>query len=183
MIIGKRVRLRAPMREDLPRFVAWLNDPEVRQGLSLYLPLSLDQEQRWYESMLERPADEHPLVIEIRSGEAWAPIGNCGFHNIDWRNRAAELGIFIGEKSYWNQGYGSEVMRLLLRHGFQTMNLNRIFLRVFDNNPRAIRSYEKAGFIHEGRMRQAEFQQGSYFDVLYMSVLKSEWVGDQENGG
>jgi RimJ/RimL family protein N-acetyltransferase len=85
------------------------------------------------------------------------------------------LGIFIGDKRYWNKGYGTEVMRLLLRHGFSTLNLNRVFLRVFETNPRAIRSYEKAGFVFEGRMRQAEFIDGKYCDVILMSVLRSEW--------
>jgi len=175
MITRERVRLRAPGRDDLPRFVAWLNDPDVRQGLSLYLPLSLDQEQEWYENMLKTPADEHPLVIEIRSGDAWIPVGNCGFHQLDWRNRSAELGIFIGEKSYWSQGYGSEVMSMLLEHGFATLNLNRIYLRVFADNLRAIRSYEKSGFVHEGNMRQAEYHHNQFVDILFMSVLRSEW--------
>ncbi len=178
MIYGKRIRLRAPEKGDVPRFTAWLNDPEVRQGLSMYLPLSIAEEERWFENMLQQPANEHPLTIEVRQGESWIPIGNCGFMNIEWRNRASEVGIFIGEKSFWNQGYGTETMRLLLEHGFQTLNLNRIFLRVFGNNARAIRSYEKAGFIHEGRMRQAEYQAGAYIDVLLMSVLRSEWLTD-----
>lgn len=178
MIYGKRIRLRAPEKGDVPRFTAWLNDPEVRQGLSMYLPLSIAEEERWFENMLQQPANEHPLTIEVRQGESWIPIGNCGFMNIDWRNRASEVGIFIGEKSFWNQGYGTETMHLLLEHGFQTLNLNRIFLRVFGNNTRAIRSYEKAGFIHEGRMRQAEYQAGEYIDVLLMSVLRSEWLTD-----
>ncbi len=85
------------------------------------------------------------------------------------------MGIVIGEKTYWNKGYGTEVIGLLLRHGFTTLNLHRIYLRVFQNNKRAIRAYEKAGFIHEGRQRQAEFQDGKYLDVILMSVLKDEW--------
>ena len=174
MIYGDRVRLRASEREDLPRFAAWLNDPEVRQGLSLFLPLSLAEEEHWFENMLKNPPAEHPLVIEIHEEDRWTPVGNCAFHNIEWKNRSGELGIFIGEKRYWNQGYGTEVMRLLLRHGFSALNLNRIFLRVFETNVRAIRAYEKAGFVHEGRMRQAEFKDGKYFDVLLMSVLRSE---------
>lgn len=175
MIYGKRIRLRAPERDDVPRFVAWLNDPEVRQGLSMYLPLSISEEEKWFEQMLERPANEHPLTIDVRNTEDWIPIGNCGFFSIDWRNRVSEVGIFIGDKSYWNQGYGSEAMGMLLRHGFLTLNLNRIFLRVFESNPRAIRAYEKSGFIHEGRQRQAEYQNGKYIDVLLMSVIRSEW--------
>jgi RimJ/RimL family protein N-acetyltransferase len=175
MIYGERIRLRHVEREDLLLFVNWLNDPEVRQGLALYLPLSNAEEENWFEELLKRSKDEQPLVIEARGEAGWVMIGNSGFFRFDWRNRSAELGIMIGDKRYWNQGYGTEVMRLLLQHGFKTLNLHRIFLRVFENNPRAIRAYEKAGFQHEGRMRQAEFQDGKYWDVLLMSALFSEW--------
>lgn len=177
MIIGERVRLRSIERDDLPRFVRWLNDPEVRAGLSLTLPLSLEEEELWYRDVLQKPAAERPLAIEIRQGAGWVHIGSCGFNQIDWRSRAGELGIVIGEKQFWNQGYGTEVMQLLLKHGFETLNLNRVALEVFDNNPRAIRSYEKAGFVLEGRKRQSMFKDGAYVDVLIMSVLRSEWSG------
>ena len=178
MIYGDRIRLRAVTRSDLPQFVEWLNDPEVRAGLLTYLPLSIENEENWFENMIKSPAVQHPMVIEVRSGEEWKMIGDCGFHIIDWRNRSAEIGIFIGEKSYWNQGYGTEVMRLLLKHGFNTLNLNRIALEVFETNRRAIRTYEKAGFVHEGRRRQDIFQEGRFIDVLLMSVLRSEWQDD-----
>lgn len=175
MIFGERIRLRAPDRLDIPLFVTWLNDPEVRFGLLIHLPMSIAEEENWFEEMLKRPAHERPLVIEIMQGEEWLPIGNCGFHNIEWRVRTGEVGIMIGEKSFWNKGYGTEAIRLLLRHGFTTLNLNRIYLEVYENNPRAIRSYEKAGFIHEGRKRQAMFKDGEYLDILIMSVLRQEW--------
>lgn len=177
MIYGEGIRLRAPERSDLENFVAWLNDPEVRQGLSLYLPLSMGEEEKWYQGMLERPSAEHPLVIEIQLGDAWKPVGNCGFHAIDWRSRSSEVGIFIGEKSLWNQGFGTSAMRLLLKVGFDTLNLNRIFLRVHSDNPRAIRSYEKVGFVHEGIFRQGEYKDGRFIDIFFMSVLRSEWQG------
>jgi RimJ/RimL family protein N-acetyltransferase len=176
VIFGDRIRLRAPEREDLPRFVAWLNDPQVRVGLKIYLPLSQVMEEDWFENMLKRPAEEHPLVIEIHQDDTWIPVGNCGFIDINWRLRSAQVGIFIGEKSYWNQGYGTEVMQLLLNHGFNTLNLNRIGLMVYEDNRRAIRSYEKAGFTNEGRFRQGHYQNGDYIDVILMSVLREEWV-------
>jgi diamine N-acetyltransferase len=175
MIFGKRVRLRGIEREDLPRFVRWLNDPEVLQGLMLVAPLSLAQEERWFQSTLERPVEEQPLVIDAGQGSDWIPIGNIAFQHIDWKNRLAEVGIFIGEKRFWNQGFGSEAMRLLLRYGFHTLNLNRIFLRVYETNLRAIHSYEKAGFVLEGRLRQGHFLEGNFIDVLMMSVLSSEY--------
>jgi len=176
MIYEDRVRLRHVEHEDLPQFVTWLNDPEVKRGLSLRFPISLAEEENWFETLLKSPIEERPLVIEVKQGEEWQMIGNSGFHNLDWRNSNAELGIVIGDKAFWDQGYGTEVMGLLLRHGFSTLNLHRIYLRVFEDNPRAIRSYEKAGFVHEARMRQAEFHDGQYHDVLFMSVLRPDWV-------
>ena len=175
MIYGERIRLRPIEREDLATFVAWLNDPEVRHGLALYLPVSSAEEDRWFEDTLKEARDQRPLAIELEREGGWKLIGSCGYDKIDWRNRGSEVGIMIGDKTCWNQGYGTQVMRLLLLHGFNTLNLERVFLRVFEDNPRAIRAYEKAGFIHEGRMRQAEFRDGRYLDVLLMSVLRSEW--------
>ena len=180
MIYGKRVRLRHVEREDLPHFVEWLNDPEVRQGLSMYLPISHAEEEKWFERVLSSSREEQPLVIEIQSGDAWKMVGNCGFFDLDSRNRSAELGIFIGDKACWNLGYGTEVMRLLLRIGFTTLNLHRICLRVYEDNLRAVRCYEKVGFVHEGRQRQAEFREGCYKDLLLMSVLRPEWNEAEE---
>ena len=176
MIYGERLRLRAVDKEDLPRFVAWLNDPDVRRFLLMDLPLSMTQEERWYEHMLNLHPAEHVLMIEAKVGQDWMPIGNTSFMGIDWTNRFAEIGIFIGEKTCWSQGYGRETMRLMLKHGFETLNLHRIFLRVYEHNVRGIKAYEHAGFQHEGRMRQARYQDGRYYDVLLMSVLRDEWT-------
>jgi len=175
MIYGERVRLRHMERVDLPKFVEWLNDPLVIQGISMYLPISMDEEDSWYEDVLKRPHEERPLCIDAKYEDGWQLIGNSGFFGIDWRNRSAEFGIFIGDTAYWDQGYGTEVVRLILKHGFFTLNLHRIFLRVFADNPRAIRVYEKVGFVHEGRQRQAAYWNGKYQDVLLMSVLRPEW--------
>ncbi|HSB66380.1 MAG TPA: GNAT family protein [Anaerolineales bacterium] len=184
MIYGQRIRFRAVEHDDLPTFLKWVNDPEVKQGLGIYLPLSMADEEDWYSGVRNRPPDEHNLVIEIRQPEqegedvSWKMIGGCGFFRYDQRNRSAEFGIMIGDKSCWNQGYGTEAVRLLVQHGFNTLNLNRIYLRVLESNPRAIRAYEKAGFTHEGRQRQAEFKEGRYLDLLVMSILKDEFISE-----
>ncbi len=177
-LIKSRIRLRAAEKSDIDHFLRWINDPEVTENLMQISPISRAEEERWYDAMLERPANLHILVIEIKDSKTpgdWRPIGNCQFIQIDWRNRSAELGIMIGEKSCWNQGYGTETVLLLLEHGFQTLNLHRIWLQVFSKNARGMRAYEKAGFITEGKFRQAHYQHGQYFDVYLMSVLKAEW--------
>ena len=176
MIYGERIRLRAMTREDLPLFTVWFNDPEITQGLTQYQPFSLEEEENWFNKMLKTPQEEHPLAIEIPSeAKGWELIGNCNLMNIDWRIRQAEFGIVIGAKQHWNKGYGTECLGLIIQHGFATLNLNRIFLRVYENNPRAIRAYEKAGLRVEGRFRQGHYHDGKYIDVILMSILRTEW--------
>jgi len=176
VIYGERVRLRAAEREDLKKFHQWVNDPQVTRGLTLYLPMSMVDEENWFNRMTQREQSEKPLVIEIRDGDDWKAIGNCGVFNIEWANGSGELGIMIGEKPEWNKGYGTEVMILLQRHCFGTLNLNRVSLRVYAENVNAIRTYEKAGFAQEGRMRSAVYKNGKYDDVILMGVLRSEWT-------
>jgi len=176
MLYGKRIRLRGNERSDLSKFVEWLNDPDVRRYLSMSMPISQASEEQWFENMLKRPSDEQSLGIEIKDGDGWRLIGNCGIFDINWRASSAEVGLFIGEKSCWNVGYGTEVMRLLLSHAFGTLNLNRVFLRVDAEHLGGIRAYEKAGFVHEARLRESRFRQGKYCDDLIMRVLRSDWT-------
>ena len=178
-LIGQRIRLRAAEKTDIDSFLRWINDPDVTENLMLISPMSRIEEERWYENMINQPPSEHVLVIEAKhenKSTDWHAIGTCQFTRIDWRNRSAEVGIMIGEKTFWDHGFGTEAMGLLLAHGFDTLNLHRVWLQVYDKNQRAIRAYEKAGFIHEGSFRQAHYQHGQYYNVHLMSVLKPEWL-------
>jgi RimJ/RimL family protein N-acetyltransferase len=176
IIYGERIRLRAVEREDVKKFCVWVNDPDVTRHLTLYLPLSTVDEENWFDSLSKRDQSEKPLAIEIRDGDGWKLIGNCAVFDIDPVSRVGELGIMLGEKDEWNKGYGTETMSLLLRHCFETLNLNRVFLRVYAENLRGKRAYEKAGFVEEGRLREAVYKRGKYDDVFVMSVLRSEWI-------
>ena len=175
MIQGQKTKLRAIEREDLPIFVRWFNDPEVRQYLAMYMPMSMAEEEKWFERQLE-DRDGKIFAIETEDG---VHIGNCGLHSIDWKNSKAYLGIVIGEKEYWNQGYGSDAIRVLLGFAFGEMNLHRVFLTVYGYNERAIRCYEKCGFRHEGRQREARFSDGRYHDELMMGILREEFEAGQ----
>ena len=180
MIPGKRVRLRAVERTVLPKSKEWLNDPEVMEGLSLYLPLSTTDMEKWFENVMQNDPAQRPLAIEILDGDSWQLAGNTGLFHPEWTNRSAEFGIFIGDKSIWGQGYGTEALQIILQHAFNALHLNRVCLRVFVSNARARRSYEKAGVVLEGTLRHALFRHGKYIDVNVMSVLRSEWKGPRE---
>ena len=138
------------------------------------------EEENWFDQMTRSDPGQRPLAIEIRDGEGWQLAGNAGLFNLEWSNRSAEFGIFLGDKARWDKGYGTEVLQAILRHAFDTLNLNRVYLRVHATNARAKRSYEKAGLVPEGTMRQAVFRHGEYVDIHIMSILRSEWQSGRE---
>lgn len=182
VILGERIRLRRVERVDLPRFVSWLNDVAVREHLALFHPLGLDDEERWFEEQAAREPVLRPLSIEARAADVrkdaadpeWTHIGSIGFHHVDWKNRTGELGIVIGDKAWWGRGYGTDAVRALARWAFDELALNRLWLRVYEDNARARRSYEKAGFQVEGRLRQDRFHGGHYTDTVIMGLLRDE---------
>ncbi len=170
MFTGTNLTLRAITRADLPRYVAWLNDPEVIEHLSLFLPMNIDDETEWYEAQ-RKNASVQNFAIETKAGKH---IGSVGLMNINQRVQSAELGIVIGEKSEWGKGYGQEAILLLLEYAFNTLNLNRVYLRVDTNHPGAIKCYQRCGFVTEGEMRQVEFRAGQFINQYLMSVLRRE---------
>ena len=170
---GEKVRLRALEREDLRQCVEWFRDPEVRENLFLDRPVSMAEEEKWFEEHLKR-GNDIIFCIETKQGKY---IGNIGIHRIDHKNRHAELGIFIGDKSYWNKGCGTEAIRLALRYAFDDLNMHKVYLTHFEGNERARRCYEKCGFVQEGVLRDHIFKHGRYHDHPMMSVINPRETG------
>ncbi|HHH41973.1 MAG TPA: N-acetyltransferase [Chloroflexi bacterium] len=174
MYVGRLVQLGPLKREYLPQYLAWVNDPEVGRYLfpGQMRFLTSEDEEEWFDRV--RKAQDQ-IVFAILTVEGGHLLGNCGLRNIDWKNRCASFGIFIGNKRFWGKGYGTEATRLLLRYAFEELNLHRVELEVYDFNTRAIRAYEKAGFRREGTRRQALYREGSWHDIHLMAILKEEW--------
>ena len=175
MLQGQRVSLVAIEREHLPNYVRWFADREVTKYFGASLPMSLAQEEQWYERMLDDDSSIN-FAVELEGQH----IGGCGFGNINYRHQRAEVGLFIGEKSLWNQGLGQDILRTAVAYGFEQLNFHRIYLRVFAENERAIRAYEKVGFRPEGRFREAEWRHGRWHDILFMSILRHEWESKEQ---
>jgi RimJ/RimL family protein N-acetyltransferase len=171
MIQGKRVRLRAVEPSDLPDYHRWLNDPEVIRYLKIYAPFSMADEEAWYAEVREDP-NQMVFAIEIETGQL---IGNLALMDLNWKDRRAELGIVIGDKSHWGKGYAQDAIQTLLAFAFGQMNLNRVYLRVFADHAPAINAYRKCGFIEEGRLREEMYVDGAYHDMLMMGILKREF--------
>lgn len=178
MIKGKQLTLRAITQDDLPRYVAWLNDPEVTWHLKTMPPFNLDDEIDWYNRQHNDPSQLN-LAIDLNEGRQH--IGSVSLMNINQRDQNAELGIVIGDKTQWGQGYGQEAITLLLQYGFLQLNLHRIYLRVDASHQAGIRCYTNCGFKEEGRMRHSTYHHGQFEDQLLMSVLRPEYLrGDSD---
>ena len=175
IIRGERVLLRAPERDDIPTFVRWFNDGDVLEHLAMRAPMSAAAESGWFDRMLaaQGTTDYHFVVCLAEGGR---PIGTIGLHGIDFTHGFAEFGIAIGEKDEWGKGYGLDATRAICDFGFGELRLERISLLVYADNPRAVRTYEGAGFRHEGTMRKALYQRGRRLDVHVMSLLSAEWA-------
>lgn len=157
----------------MPAYRRWIADPAVTAYLEMgWRPMSDQQADAEYRAMAETPEN---IVFAIVEAAGQKTIGTIGLYQIQWPARRAQMNILIGEPSAWNQGHGTRALEQLCTYGFQTLNLNMIFLGVNAENVGAIRSYEKNGFVHEGRRRSFVYRNGRYFDSLMMSLLRSEW--------
>jgi RimJ/RimL family protein N-acetyltransferase len=173
MIEGKLVRLRALEPTDVERAYQWINDREVTQFLMARYPFSLVDEQNFLaDASKNNSFTDMRVAIETKEG---VHIGICGLHRARPEDRNAELGIMIGDRSYQSSGYGTDTMLTLLRFAFEQMNLHKVALGVFEFNSRAMTVYRKCGFVEEGRFREDYYQDGRYWDVIRMSVLRREW--------
>lgn len=175
MLEGTLVNLRAPEIDDLDRNTRWINDREVTRFLSMRYEMSRLAEEGWLRDLCSKPMTFERAFFAIETKEGHH-IGNVNLFKAVPEEQRAELGIMIGEKSYWSQGYGSDAIRTLLRFAFDEMNLHRVTLTVYDFNDRAQASYRKAGFVEEGRRREALYTEDAYHDIVVMAVLKDEWT-------
>jgi RimJ/RimL family protein N-acetyltransferase len=175
---GKLVRLSAfdpeEMSKVLPRWN--LNSEYFRLLNSSARPMqSSKAASKWMEEEVGEMSLES-YYFSIRTLEDNKLIGEIGLDVVNWPGRDAFVGLGIGETEYWGKGYGTDVMNVLLRFAFTEINLRRVSLGVFEYNPRAIRSYEKAGFRHEGRLRRLLNREGRRWDNLFMGILREEWL-------
>ncbi len=174
MLEGTLVRLRAVEPEDLDNAYKWANDREVTRWLtSPRYPVSRKAEQQGIDDAPTNSFGDVRLAIETNDGKH---IGGINLHRINPEDRKASLGIMIGEKDQWSNGYGTDAIMTLLGFAFDEMNLHRVLLHAFADNERAIGCYQRCGFRAEVRLRQEVYQNGRYYDVVVMGVLESEFA-------
>ncbi len=168
---GHMVNLRPFTKNDIPIITRWINNPEIRQFILTVFPQSEKQEEEWFNKL---GSDEKNIVLCIETTEG-IPIGVMGIHKINWVNRTCETGAIIGEKEYWNKGYGTDAKMHLLNYAFNTLNLHRIGSSVIDFNKRSLQYSLHCGYKVEGKKREAIFRDGKYWDIIELGLLQEEW--------
>jgi len=169
---GKKVALRPIYKKtDLESCLKWINDLEVTRYLFIDPPVTRQQEEKWFDDLAVRETDK-VFAIETLDGKF---IGTVGLHHINWKSRNAITGIIIGEKNYWNQGYGTDAEMLILYFAFNILNLRKVCSSVYSSNPRSLRCHQNCGFEIEGTKRQQIFKNGTYQDEIILGVFRDEW--------
>ncbi len=169
---GQKVILRPIRLSDAQRFVKWLSDPEVYQYLQAQnRHLTLKKEKEWIKKSLKDKGDKRFAIDTLGK----IHIGVVSLERVEIKHKRAVFGIFIGDKSYWNLGLGSDAARTILEYGFEKMKLHKIELTVYAYNPRALKVYKRLGFKKEGVKREHNFHQGKFWDAYDMSILEREW--------
>lgn len=168
---GKQIYLSPIHLEDAVLYTKWLNSMEVIEGLGIHPgAMSLQQEQKALEGMVNDPYSF--AIVEQASDQL---LGNIGLNEVSLVNRTATIGLFIGETGKRSQGHGCEAIRLLLRFGFDELNLHNINLHVHADNPRAIACYEKAGLRRYALRKEASCKKGLYVDIISMEILEDDY--------
>ncbi len=181
---GELVRLTAMNPEsDAELFARWASDSEYLRLLDTTpaYPWPAKRIKEELEKLVEKEG-LRDFNFTIRALADDRPIGFIELDGIEWAHGEGFVGIGIGEREAWNKGYGTDAMRVILRYAFMELNLHRVSLDVFEYNPRAIRSYEKAGFVVEGRQREFLDREGKRWDFIYMGILREEWERLQHGG-
>ena len=169
-LIGSKCYLSPVNVNDAEKFAEWLNDQEVVDYLqnSAYV-VTMDSQRK----SIEQTSNEHQYaIVDLESNKL---IGKTALLDVDHISQRAKIDIFIGDKDYWNKGYGREALNLLLDYAFRILNLNNVMMSTYSFNNRAISCFGKVGFKHAGLLRNAIKRNLEYHNIVFMDILPEDF--------
>lgn len=162
------IYLRLMTYDDTDSIVAWRNSDAVRQNFIYQQLFTKESHENWIRTMVETGKVVQMIICDLATDK---PLGSVYIRDIDRNHNKAEYGIFIGEPGARGRGVGTASAKLMLRYCFEEGKLHRVFLRAFADNVQAIRSYEKAGFVREGLLKDDVCIEGQYRDIVWMAAV------------
>ena len=169
---GEKIELCRLDFDDLNYYPNWLDDENVTKFLEMGMRPTREKDKNAFWTLVNDTDDAITFGIRVKS--SGKIIGTCGLYLIHWVCRRAQFNILIGDTSAWGKGYGSEACRLTIEYGFKKLNLHSIQLGVNAENKKALRSYEKCGFVREGRRRDFIYRNGRYYDLIEMAIFRCQ---------
>jgi ribosomal-protein-alanine N-acetyltransferase len=172
MITGSKIKLRAKRLADAPNDYAWQIDPELAELDAAPLPaISFQQYLSEYTRELRYPSlTRQRFAVETPDGKH---IGNCSYYGIDETKGEAELGIMIGDRNYWDNGYGTSTVTTLVNYIFENTRLDRIYLKTLATNIRAQKCFAKSGFTPYGHIKR------DGYNFMLMELHRKQWLKQQ----
>lgn len=179
LFTGRLVRLTAPRRDDAAAFARWSHDADYRRHMDS--DVARPETEDAY-SRQDTGSGANSFFFAVRTLADDRLIGFVALFSIEWANAAGVMALGVGEPEYRERGYGTDIMRTILRYAFDELNLHRVGLDVNGNNPRAIHVYEKLGFQREGIRRESLHRDGQRHDRIWMGILRREWEATGGDG-
>ena len=177
-LIGDRIFLapKGTTEEEIEKFTEWMNDFQVTDYIGRTSQIvTYDGEKQYLENAAKNDNTINFNIVETATDKL---IGTVALEHFNWIERSAVLGIFIGEKDFRSNGYGTEAIKMILEYGFKYLNLHSIRLDLLSINERAHKCYLKCGFKDTGANREQIFLNGKYYNRLHMDILENEFAGD-----
>lgn len=172
-LIGKKIYLRVHDENDIPIWSQWFNDQEITRFLVHGCFPNTEKRQRDFFKNMYKSRENFQLAIVDKKTDALA--GTVGLHKIDPINRNADISIVIGNKRYWRKKIGKEAVGLVIRHAFNKLNLHKVTAGMVEENIASYKLFVSLGFKKEARLREQNFANGKYQDIIKLGLLRKEY--------
>ena len=180
MIQGKFVQFRSIEVDDLPKLKDWRNNPHVKRTTREFLLLNMFNQKLWFES-LHKQKPPKDIMFGIVKKKEKILIGVCGLTYIDWKNRHAELSIYLAGSKWQKRKETKDSVKLLLQYGFGELGLHKIFAEVYSFVQETVELYKELSFHHDGILRENVWRNGKWWDSYILSKLDTEFQYEKSN--
>jgi UDP-4-amino-4,6-dideoxy-N-acetyl-beta-L-altrosamine N-acetyltransferase len=168
---GDKIYLRKIEDRDTELIVAWRNSEVVRPHFIYQEVFTSESHMHWKRTMVDTGKVDQFMIC---NRETKKPLGSVYIRDIDKLHKKGEYGIFLAPDAPHGKGIGTETAKLTIQYAFEVKKLHRLFLRVYADNLQAIRSYEKAGFVKEGYLKDDVFVNGTFRDIVLMAIRNTK---------
>lgn len=169
LLKGEKVILKQSALKHVPLYWKWIRDKRVTRYMTgAQFPKTYAEELKWFRGMKRKKDEKLFIILDAATKK---PIGNLGIHQISYYNCKASIGIMIGEKAYWNKGFGTNAMKTALFYCFNTLKLNKVSLTVDVDNIGGMKCYRKCGFKKVGFLKDDAVRAGKMCNSYLMEAF------------